>query len=151
MTHSYNWERIVCLTAGNGCYAVAACVNRIPGIFVCMTETHRLMLVQHVIKRIFQLKQSQECHNLYNPALVAAITGKDAPAATKKTESQAYQSAPITPTKAKQSEATSSAKSKPKTTKAKPPPKKKKKGSDGYAIKTDDDEDESGMWTSSEE
>ena len=84
MIHSYGWERICSCTAGNGSYAVAGCINRVPGVYLCMTEAHRTMLKQHVINRIFQLKQTRECSNLYNPALAAAITGEEAPEHTSK-------------------------------------------------------------------
>ena len=84
MIHSYAWERMCNLTAGNGSYAVAGCINRVPGVYLCMTEAHRTMLKQHVTNRIFQLKQTRECSNLYNPALAAAITGEEAEKQGKK-------------------------------------------------------------------
>ena len=153
MIHSYNWERICSCTAGNGSYAVAGCINRIPGVYLCMTETHRTML-----NRIFQLKQTRECSNLYNPALVTAITGEEAPEPISKKKNDGSQAGksgdepPVTPAakKANQSEPVSGAKPKPKTGKPKQPPKKKKKGADGGAIKSEEDDD-SGMWTSEEE
>ena len=125
-----------------------------------MTEAHRTTLKQHVINRIFQLKQTRECSNLYNPALVTAITGEEALAAPilkkKYDGSQAGKSGdepPVTPAKkANQSEPVSGAKPKPKLGKPRSgmPPKKKKKGADGAPIKSESDDD-SGMWTSDEE
>ena len=38
-----------------------------------------MMLRQHVITRIFQLKQTRDCTTLYNPELVTAITREKAP------------------------------------------------------------------------
>ena len=103
------------------------------------------MLKQHVINRIFQLKQTRECNNLYNPALVTAITGEEAPEPISKKKNDGSQAGksgdepPGTPAakKANQSEPVSGAKQKPK--KAKPPPKKKKKGADGGAIQSEED------------
>ena len=152
MIHSYNWERIVQCTAGNGTYAVAGCINRVPGVYFCMTEAHRTMLKQHVIKRIFQLKQTQECTNLYNPVLVTAITGEEAPK-KKNDGSQAGKSGDepsVTPAAKKaQSEPVSGAKPKQPDRRGRPrqqPPKKKKKGANG---EPEDDED-SGLWTEEE-
>ena len=157
MIHCYNWERIVQCTGGNGSYAIAGCMNRVPGVYFCMTETHRTMLKKHVIKRIFQLKQTRECSNLYNAALVTAITGEEAPAtpAAKKKKNDAVKTAdepPATPAakKTNQAEPLSGAKPKPKAGRARQPPKKKQKGADGNAIKSDEDDD-SGMWSSDDE
>ena len=103
MIHSYSWERICSCTAGNGSYAVAGCINRVPGVYLCMTEAHRTMLKQHVINRIFQLKQTRECNNLYNPALVTAITGEEAPEPISKKKNDGSQTGksgdepPVTP------------------------------------------------------
>ena len=157
MIHSYSWERICSCTAGNGSYAVAGCINRIPGVYFCMTEAHRTMLKQHVVNRIFQLKQTRECSNLYNPALVTAITGEEAPEPISKKKNDGSQAGksgdepPVTPAakKANQSEPVSGAKKKKKGATGQPP-KKKKKGADGGAIKSEEDDD-SGMWTSEEE
>ena len=33
MIHSYEWERVIHLTAGNGALALASCKTRTPGIF----------------------------------------------------------------------------------------------------------------------
>jgi len=158
MIHSYGWERMVDCTAGNGSYAVAGCINRVPGVYLCMTEAHQTKLKQHVINRIFQLKQTRECSNLYSAALVTAITGEEQKEEKKKNDgSQAGKKGdepPATPAgkKANQSEPLSGAKAKPKTGRSRQPPKKKKKGADGNAIKSDNDaDDDSFMWTSEEE
>ena len=121
-----------------------------------MTDTHRTMLKQRVINRLFQLKQTRECSNLYNPALVTAITGEEAPEPISKKKNDGSQTGksgdepPVTHAgkKANQSEPISGAKPKPK--KAKPPPKKKKKGADGVAIQSSE-ESGSGMWSSDDE
>jgi hypothetical protein len=105
MMHSYSWERICQCTGGNGSYAVAGCINRIPGVYFCMTETHCTMLKQHVTNRIFQLKQTRECSNLYNPALVTAITGEEAsePKSKKKNDGgKSGDEPPTTPAAKKQ-------------------------------------------------
>ena len=120
-----------------------------------MTETHCTMLKQHVTNRIFQLKQTRECSNLYNPALVTAITGEEAPESKSKKKNDGGKSGdepPATPAakKANQAEPLTGAKPKPKTGRARQPPKKKKKGADGNAIKSEEDDD-SGMWSSEEE
>ena len=160
MIHCYGWERLCSCTSGNGSYAVAGCINRIPGVYFCMTEAHRTMLKQHVINRIFQLKQTRECSNLYNPALVTAITGEEVPGGPKSKKkndgSQAGKNGdepPGTPAgkKAEKSDPVSGAKTKkPTTGRSGQPPKKKKKGADGTAIKSDED-DNSGMWSSETE
>ena len=119
-----------------------------------MTEAHRTTLKQHVINRIFQLKQTRECSNLCNPALVTAITGEEAPEPISKKKNDGSQAGksgdepPGTPAakKTNQSEPVSGAKPK----RPRQPPKKKKKGADGGAIKSEEDDD-SGMWTSEEE
>ena len=153
MIHSYGWERICSCTAGNGSYPVAGCINRAPGVYICMTEAHRTMLKQHVTNRIFQLKQTRECSNLYNPALAAAITGEEAPKQGKADGSQAGKSGdepPATPAKKpNQSEAVSGAKPKTRSGRPQQPPKKKKKGIDGNPIQSESSDD-SGMWTEDE-
>ena len=159
MIHSYGWERICSLTAGNGSYAIAGCVNRVPGVYVCMTEAHRTLLRQHVVNRIFQLKQSRECTSLYNPALAAAIAGETAPEDKKKNDgSQAGKNAeetPVTPAKAKVSGAEQNSGAKTSTQprrlggRPRQPPKKKKKGADGAPIQSESDDD-SGLWTEEE-
>ena len=122
-----------------------------------MTEIHRTMLKQHVTNRIFQLKQTRECSNLYNPALVTAITGEEAPESKSKKKNDGGKSGdepPTTPAakKTNQSEPLTGAKPKPKpkTGRTRQPPKQKRKGADGNAIKSEEDDD-SGMWSSEEE
>ena len=119
-----------------------------------MTEAHRTMLKQHVINRIFQLKQTRECSNLYNPALATAITGEEAPEPISKKKNDGSQAGksgdepPVTPAKkANQSEPLTGSKPKPKGGKQ---PPKKKKGADGAAIKSESDYG-SGMWTEEDE
>ena len=158
MIHSYNFERICHLTAGNGSFAIAGAINRVPGVYGCMTETHRTMLQQHVINRIFQLKQIRECASLYNPALVTAISGQEAPEPISKKKNDGSQAGksgeepPITPAgkKGQQSDPVSGAKGKKAFGRPRQPAKKKKKGADGNATKADE-EDYSGMWTSEDE
>ena len=116
------------------------------------------MLKQHVINRIFQFKQTRECGSLYNPALVTAISGQEAPEPTSKKKNDGSQAGksgeepPITPAgkKGQQSDPVSGAKGKKGLGRPRQPAKKKKKGADGGAIKSEGDDD-SGMWTSEEE
>ena len=155
MIWSYGWERILCCTAGNGCFAVAGCIFRTPGVYCCMSESHLTLVKQHVINRIFQLKQTRECTSLYNPALVTAITGEDPEPKKKTNDGKKGDEPPATPTtkKAKSAEPATGAKpGKPlaKTGRQRQPPKKKKKGADGTAIKSDENSD-SGMWSSEDE
>ena len=148
MIHSYGWERICCCTAGNGAYAIAGCINRVPGVYLCMTEAHKTLLIQHVTTRMFQLKQTRECPSLYSPALAAAIDPKQA-----KAENDGAQPSepPLTPAKTKGSgaEQVSGAKPKRAVGRQRQPPKKKKKAANGDAIPSES-EDDSGLWTEDE-
>jgi hypothetical protein len=116
------------------------------------------MLKQHVTNRIFQLKQTRECNQLYHPALVTAITGVEAPLAEPKSKKKTDGGKDETPTtpaakKANPSEPLTGAKPKPKpkTSRTRQPPKQKRKGADGNAIKSEEEGSDSGMWSEEEE
>ena len=73
MTHSYNIERIVHLTAGNGWLTLAACMTRPPGFFVCRTANHAKALQRHVTDQVFRMKPSTESDGVYDPNLVPLL------------------------------------------------------------------------------
>ena len=72
MLHSYNLERICHLTAGNGWLALACCMTRTPGVFICHTEAHAKALRRHVIQQLFRMKQSAD-DGVYDPGLIALL------------------------------------------------------------------------------
>ena len=149
MIHSYSWERMVCCNAGNGAYAIAGCINRVPGVYICMTEAHKTFLIQHVTTRIFQLKQNRECSSLYSPALAAALGAKEEKDGDKPKQAKAESEPPSTPAKTKGSGADQGSGTKPKPKsmgRPRQPPKKKKKAANGEPIPESESED-SGMWT----
>ena len=82
--HSYNFERIVRLTAGNGCYALAGCLTRTPGLYSCHTESHRQALRHHTINALFLMKQDPN-ESVYDPALVSLLESVTTPKTTSKT------------------------------------------------------------------
>jgi hypothetical protein len=70
--HSYNLERICHLTAGNGWLALACCMARTPGVFICHTEAHAKALRRHVIQQLFRMKQSAD-DGVYDPDLITLL------------------------------------------------------------------------------
>ena len=72
MLHSYSLERICHLTAGNGWMALACCMTRTPGVFICHTEAHAKELRKQVIQQLFRMKQSAD-DGVYDPGLIALI------------------------------------------------------------------------------
>ena len=72
MLHSYNLERICHLTAGNGWLALACCMTRTPGVFICHTETHAKALRKHVIQQMFRMTQSAD-DGVYDPGLITLL------------------------------------------------------------------------------
>ena len=73
MIHSYNIERIVHLTAGNGWLALAACMSRTPGICVCHTANYAKALRKHIVDQMFRMKQSADSEGVYDPNLIALL------------------------------------------------------------------------------
>lgn len=75
MLHSYEFERVVHMTAGNGAFAVAACMTRTPTLLMCHSELHKKKLRNHVILQLFRLKQLNDemTSKVYDPELVQLI------------------------------------------------------------------------------
>lgn len=72
MLHSYSLERICHLTAGNSWMALACCMTRTPGVFICHTEAHAKALRRHVIQQLFRMKQSAD-DGVYDPGLMILL------------------------------------------------------------------------------
>ena len=72
MIHSYNIERVVHLTAGNGWLALAACMTRTPGICVCHTANHAKTIRKHTVDQMLRMKQSSE-DGVYDPNLISLL------------------------------------------------------------------------------
>ena len=72
LIHAHGWQRIVHLTAGNGWLAIAGMAMRVPGVYVCFTDTHAKELRQHLARVVFMLMQDP-CSNFYDPALVSLV------------------------------------------------------------------------------
>ena len=73
MIHSYEWQRVIHLTTGNGALALASCKTRTPGIFFCFTEAHKTAVRKHVIKQLFRVKQDPAESTLFDPVLVTLM------------------------------------------------------------------------------
>ena len=72
LIHAHGWQRIIHLTAGNGWLAIAGMAMRVPGVYVCFTDTHAKELRQHLARVVFMLMQDP-CSNFYDPALVSLV------------------------------------------------------------------------------
>lgn len=71
--HSYNVERIIHLTAGNGCFALAGVLTRTPGIYFCLTEEHKKTLMWHLVNELFRRRQNQADHAVYDANVVQLV------------------------------------------------------------------------------
>ena len=72
MLHSYDLQRICHLTAGNGWLALACCMTRTPGVFICHTEAHAKAIRRHVIQKLFRMTQSAD-DGVYDPSLITLL------------------------------------------------------------------------------
>ena len=160
MLHSYSLERICHLTAGNGWMALACCMTRTPGVFICHTEEHAKKLRRHVIQQMFRMKQSAD-DGVYDPNLIALLDSipKDVdstPIKEKKSTAGNVTPPKVTPASAKAAGG-KPAKGTPasvKDTAVKSKGKKKKKGKKSKKVKKDaedgseDTESDDGDWPS---
>ena len=52
--------------------ALACCMTRTPGVFICHTEAHAKALRKHVIQQLFRMKQSAD-DGVYDPGLITLL------------------------------------------------------------------------------
>jgi hypothetical protein len=158
MIHSYNLERVVHLTGSNGWLALACCMTRTPGVFICHTEAHAKALRRHVIQQLFRMKQSAD-DGVYDPSLITLLDSipKDVdstPIKEKKSTAGNVTPPKVTPASAKAAGG-KPAKGTPASVKSKGQKKKKeKKGKKSKKVKKDaedgseDTESDDGEWPS---
>ena len=71
--HSYNVERIIHLTAGNGSFALAGVLTRTPGVYFCLTDEHKKTLQTHLVNELFRRRQNQAEPAVYDANVVQLV------------------------------------------------------------------------------
>ena len=72
LAHCLNWKAIIHLTVGDGEAALYSMLHDIPYIGVAMIELHRVKLLAHIDKRIFEIMQKPG-NRFTRPDLVATL------------------------------------------------------------------------------
>ena len=73
MKHSYEWERIVHFTPGNGWLAMTSVVTRTFGVYFCPTEMYKKRLREHCINCLFMAKQNPKLNKVFDPELLVLL------------------------------------------------------------------------------